>query len=73
MKSLSHVEKPSSAYGWPGDFPRFSGFRPSLLNDRLDISEIVKPKSSKKKKKKKKKIIVCSKVLAVVGSSWIVK
>ena len=33
--------KPSSAYGWSdGFFPRFSGFRPPLMNDRLDISEI---------------------------------
>ena len=46
----SHVGKPSSAYRLSGGFfPGFSGFRPSLMNDRLDISEIflkaVKPKS----------------------------
>ena len=33
--------KPSSAYGWSGGFSlRFSGFRPPLMNDRRDISEI---------------------------------
>ena len=37
----SHVGKPSSAYGWSGGFsPGVSGFRPPLMNDRLDISEI---------------------------------
>ena len=34
----SHVGKPSSAYGWSGVFfPRFTGFRLPLMNDRLDI------------------------------------
>ena len=33
--------KPGSAYGWSGGFfPGFSGFRPPLMNDRIDISEI---------------------------------
>ena len=37
----SHVGKPSSAYRWSGGFfPGFSGFRPPLMNDQLDISEI---------------------------------
>ena len=37
----SHVGQPSSAYGWLGVFfPGFSGFRPPLMKDRLDISEI---------------------------------
>ena len=37
----SHVGKPSSAYGWSGGFfSRFTGFRPPLMNDRLDISQI---------------------------------
>ena len=36
-----HVGKPSSAYGWLGGFPPgFSGFRPPLMNDQLDISVI---------------------------------
>ena len=46
---------------WSGGFyPGFSGFRPPLMNDRLDINEIVlkgpkNPNQKKKKKKKKKK------------------
>ena len=38
-------------------FPGFSGFRPPLMNDRLDISEIFLkgPKNPNQKKKKKKK------------------
>ena len=41
-------------------YPGFSGFRPPLMNDRHDISEIVlkgpKNPNQKKKKKKKKKL-----------------
>ena len=53
--------KPSYASEWSGGFyPGFSGFRPPLMNDRLDISEIVlkgpkNPNQEKKKKKKEKK------------------
>ena len=37
----SHVGKPSSTYGGGQVvFPRFSGFRLPLMNNRLDISEI---------------------------------
>ena len=37
----SYVGKPSSAYGRQVVFfPGSSGFRPSLMNDRLDITEI---------------------------------
>ena len=49
--------KPSYASEWSGGFyPGFSGFRPPLMNDRHDISEIVLkgPKNSNQKKKKKK-------------------
>ena len=36
-----HVGKPNSSYKWSGGFfPGFSGFRPPLMKDRLDISEI---------------------------------
>ena len=53
--------KPSYASEWSGGFlPGFSGFRPPLMNDRLDINEIVlkgpKNPNQKKKKKKKKKM-----------------
>ena len=34
-------EMPSSAPVGQVFFPRYSGFRPPLINDRLDISEIV--------------------------------
>ena len=50
--------KPSYASEWSGGFyPGFSGFRPPLMNDRLDINEIVLkgPKNPNQKKKKKKK------------------
>ena len=37
----SHVGKPSSAYGWSGGFSlEFSSFRPPLMSDQLNISEI---------------------------------
>ena len=57
----SHVGKPSYASEWSGCFyPGFSGFRPPLMNVRLNISEIVlkgpKNPNQKKKKKKKKKV-----------------
>ena len=44
--------KPSYASEWSGGFyPGFPGFRPPLMNDRLDISEIALkgPKNSNKK------------------------
>ena len=50
--------KPSYASEWSGGFyPGFSGFRPPLMKDRLDINEIVLkgPKIPNQKKKKKKK------------------
>ena len=45
--------KPSYASEWSGGFYLgFPGFRPSLMNDRLDISEIVLkgPKNPNQKK-----------------------
>ena len=45
--------KPSYASEWSGGFyPGFPGFRPPLMNDRLDISEIALkgPKNPNKKK-----------------------
>ena len=53
----SHMGKPGSAYGWSGGLPRFSGFCPPLMNDRLDIiSEIYLKGLLNPNKKKKKKI-----------------
>ena len=51
--------KPCYASEWSGGFyPGFSGFRPPLMKDRLDINEIVLkgPKTPNQKKKKKKKM-----------------
>ena len=45
--------KPSYASEWSGGFyPGFPGFRPPLMNDRLDISEkaLKGPKNPNKKK-----------------------
>ena len=42
--------KPSSGYRWSGGYlPGFSSFRPPLMNDRLDISEIFLKGPNKKK------------------------
>ena len=46
--------KPSYASEWSGGFyPGFPGFRPPLMNDRLDISEIALkgPRNPNQKKK----------------------
>ena len=45
-------------------FPGFSGFRPPLMNDWLDISEIFLKRPLNPNQKKKKKII---------NLSWIIK
>ena len=42
--------KPSYASEWSGGFyPGFSGFRPPLMNNRLDISEISLERAEKPK------------------------